>query len=203
MQTLPFMVNERYYVVIGYDLIARNISFLNQFQPDYFNQTGKAIFSFLTAQQHESQEATKYLPALLRTVYGHAVETFFSILYACLQAPFCVVAWLQKYKLSDIRQLAEKTQNITPFENYKVAVKRNNWEEISKIINVFKADSEHIKRDNLEGFHKFWTILAKDLLDEKFQLEYNHIKHGFRISHGGFHLSIGKEISRYSNHFLL
>ena len=76
MQAIPFMVYDEPYYVVGYDIVKRNLDFLNRFQPKYFYKTGQYIFSSIESEG--VIEINKiYSASLLRSIYGQAVETFF------------------------------------------------------------------------------------------------------------------------------
>lgn len=131
----------------------------------------------------------------IRALYGQALETFFAMLFATLQAPYCVVGWLQKYNRRDLLELINIVTENREFKLFKVFLKQNRWECISETINLFDVTTSEHRNDFICQFAKFWKLLAKDFIDDRQSAEYNSIKHGFRIEHGGFKLSIGKNTS--------
>jgi hypothetical protein len=67
------------------------------------------------------------------------------------------------------------------------------WEEISKTINRFSYKDENRTIETKKLFGTLWTQFAKDFIDEYSVWEYNSIKHGFRITPGGFTVEFGIE----------
>lgn len=92
-----------------------------------------------------------------------------------------------------MKKLVKTVNDNEKFDHFKIALHSYDWYGISKTINAFKYDDKEEYNRIIEGFSKFWAVLGKDFLNEKLNIEYNNIKHGFRIEHGGFGLSIGRE----------
>lgn len=129
----------------------------------------------------------------LRTAYSHALEAFIALVGSTIQAPDCIPGWLLKYWQEDLEGVAKKLNN-----GHGLATKLNlvpvNWGAFSEAITgPVKFDSEEKRRWVIDGFSKAWTRFAHDILNKKLYDEYNNIKHGFRVSLGGFTLAVGEE----------
>lgn len=110
-----------------------------------------------------------------------------------LTAPNCPHAWFATYKNFDLENIIRKIHNkeslTTQLRNSEL-----NWKKISEALFFSLSLSDKEKEDLIKNeFANLWSKLAMDFLDKGFSDEYNSIKHGLRIRHGGFSISIGKE----------
>lgn len=189
---LKFMVFNKPFCITDFRLQERNLEYLRSFDPEYFIKTTNKCLK----KQKEDYDIIDTIT--IRINYSHAVETLFSLLFATLQAPWCIIGWLHCYTVNDLKYLIKIIdKNETNFNYFKVRLDNHDWISVSKLINRFELPFEGIH----EGFSKVWNILAKEFLNDPIQIEYNEIKHGFRARFGGFELNInhGKKIESGNN----
>jgi hypothetical protein len=104
------------------------------------------------------------------------------MLFAALQAPGCVVGWMQKYKPEQLRSLV-RSVDIAEVPRY-LAIRPDpiTWEGITqKVFSYCHGDRERIKRE-IALFARLWRRFAKVFLTQNHQDEYNSIKHGLRAT---------------------
>ena len=100
-----FAVDNRPHCVWNLDLPNRNRAFLSRLDPGHFEYLAECH-----SQGLDGPNQTRAVIAICFT-YCHALEAFFSLLFAGLQAPHCVPGWLQSYTLGDLRSLISKVEN--------------------------------------------------------------------------------------------
>jgi len=187
MQHYPFVVDERPFCVWGSDLQDRNKHFLERIDTEYFRFAADSFARNLT-------EHSKLRAGLgLRLTYSHALEAFFALLFAGIQAPGCVLPWLARYALDDLRALVAKVQAKKAILN-RVGLDTPNWQQISSTVHrcLVLEDKDKEKRIKT-GFADIWTLLACEFASDPVHWEYNSIKHGLRATPGGSHLWVGIE----------
>ena len=187
LEATGFLVDEKPYCVWEWDLKKRNLDFISALNPAYFR--------FMAETFVEELGGDKNLKAALslRTAYSHALEAFIALVGSTIQAPDCVPGWLLKYYQDDLENVARKLNN-----GYGLATKLKlnpvDWTALSEVItSPVKFDTEEKRRWVIDGFARVWTLFAHDILNEQFYTEYNNIKHGFRVSLGGFTIAVGEE----------
>ena len=165
----------------------RNLEFIERIDPRYYDYIADINGEALQG------ETSQYAATSLRIAYCHGLETLFSLLCACIQAPDCVIGWLQKYRPDQLRKLVEAIFNRRTKIHCKLDIQRVTFEELSGLINRFSLKNEE-KIERLKGsFSTLWYRFAGDFLNEELIAEYNSLKHGFRINPGGFKLMVGHE----------
>lgn len=170
-------------------LRANNLRFLKSFDSHHFEYLAR-----LHAQGLKSKRATRRQQAAtaLRTSYGLGLETLFALLGAALQAPDCVFAWLDQYRIDDLSEVIGGISGRKPFRTvFRGAL---GWNSISagihsRLVLADKAQEEAIKED----FATLWSRLAADLVDPDARHDYNSVKHGLRIQPGGFRIAVGRQ----------
>lgn len=93
---IPFMIDTRPLCVWDTEIEAINLRFIRGIDPNYFQYVAESSFAALEG------ENAKYAALTLRTAYSHALETFFALLCAALQAPDCVVGWILQYRNTEL-----------------------------------------------------------------------------------------------------
>ncbi len=180
-----FIVDDTPFCLWGFDLRKQNLEFINSINPSYFQYLAKTHFQNLKSE-NEKEAATA-----LRYTFYHVLETFFTFLCATVQAPYCVVGWVQKSKPSQIRKIIKAIKEQLDIPNVFDASSLT-WDLIVK--EVF-PDELQMPKDQLQEvrskFSRFWDSMAMELLELTQIIEHNSIKHGFRIKEGGFSISIG------------
>jgi hypothetical protein len=180
---IPFVIDTRPLCVWDTEIEAINLRFIRGIDPNYFQYVAESSFAALEG------ENAKYAALTLRTTYSHALETFFALLGAALQAPDCVVGWMLEYKNQELNSLVTKIVNGEEFPmRFQIG---SSWRGIAKLILHGLKHLENFE-DVTNGFGDTWAEFAQDFLDSKNYDEYNSLKHGFRIQQGGFSMWIGK-----------
>lgn len=187
MEYYPFVVDERPYCVWGSGLQDRNRHFLSRIDPEYFRFTADSF------ARNSTDESALRAALGLRLTYSHAIEAFLALLFAGIQAPACVLPWLARYSLRDLRALVSKVQTSKPILN-RLEIDAPDWHVISRTIHrcLLLEDKEKEKRIKT-GFGNFWTLIAQEFDSEPVHWEYNSIKHGLRVTPGGAHVWAGVE----------
>src|SRR5262245_57933106 len=105
MQYSKFAVDETPWCAWDWDLKEQNLNFIKGVDPTYFEYLAKVYVNSLDLEQEHKAALA------LRTAYSHGVETFFSFLFAAIQAPDCVIGWVHKYQIHDLKSLIEKVNH--------------------------------------------------------------------------------------------
>lgn len=201
-----FAVGAEPYCVWDWDLEQRNIEYLESLDPDYFDYVGRTNLPYLDAE--DPSEGRRAATAI-RSAYHHGLESLFALLFATLQAPWCVVGWMQIYSPATLRELAkavdpnlrgrgEQRQQAQAYREKLlpyVWVRPRSflwWDGISKVIHRLNDEEEDVAEIQ-KLFADRWQAFAKDLVNDSFISEYNSIKHGLRAGPRGFYMLIGPE----------
>lgn len=179
-----FAVGERPYCCWEWDLEDRNVRFI-----DGLDTSSYGTFADMCLDELRT-DAKLSASIALRGAYHQAVETLFSLLGAYVQAPEAVPAWLSKCQTSDlegvVHALREGLPILTQAGRHSIKL-----EDLSRYI-LRHCWTDEVGPDSTAArFARFWRRLAADLLDPNHRAEYNAIKHGLRVSPGGFNLSVG------------
>lgn len=186
MECQPIVTGSRPSCFWGPDLATDNRQFLSSLDPGYFR------FVALThAGQLDGDERHRAALAL-RTAHGQAIETLFALLAACAQAPRFPLGWLLRYKVVELKEVVQAISAGRPFPNLVVA-KPVTWEALSKLVHSHIAEPIRIERKLAERFARLWHRLARTFATDDFVAEYNSLKHGLRVTPGGFSLWVGEE----------
>lgn len=189
----PFVVNEKAFCFWDENITEINLRFINQIDSDYFEYAAKLNFGVLQNQDEvDVDERTRQHAAVaLRTAYSQGLEVLFSLMFACIQAPHCVIGWFLKYRNEDLTEVVTKFrdyQKIKVYPDFNIL----EWSDFTDLIFTFLKEEEKKNLDSdFQNFTQLWGWFAQDFLDKNFEVEYNSIKHGLRVYMGGFHLMIG------------
>jgi hypothetical protein len=181
-----FVVGERACVVWSLDAAIDNLDAIAALDPDHF---------VWLAQLHAGPSLDDELrhAVALRVAYHHAMETFFALLFAAVQAPHAVFGWLGAYEVRELRELARRALDGAPFLD-GVGLTSTSFDAIAALIlqNLVLPDKSReaaLKRE----FGACWARMAEDFVNDDIQAEYTAAKHGARLVSGGFGVSIGLE----------
>lgn len=184
MEKTYFYVGDRPHAVWDPDIKEKNLRFLRGFDSKYFEYL---------ANIHSAQlntEANQQAATALRTSYGLALETFFSLLGAALQAPECVFGWLFKYKEKELKLVIKGIMGLEQLHTRLIGCL--SWESLSKLVHLNLVLTEKRKEQEIKTrFAKCWEYLAKNYLDAELRNEFNSTKHGLRLQPGGIHIAFG------------
>jgi hypothetical protein len=189
IQNVRFAIDETAYCLWDLDIRQRNLDFINKIDAHYFEYIAN-----LHGESLEGDEK-QYAAAALRIAYSHGLESLFSLLCACVQAPDCVVGWLLNYQNKELYEVVRKISEWRPRQIYSKLRNRSvNWDAVADLIfmHVKTGGDEKDKRIR-DNFARLWGRFASDFLNENYKYEYNSIKHGLRARMGGFYLAIGAE----------
>jgi hypothetical protein len=178
-----FVVDETPYCLWDWDIQKKNLEFLNRIDPVYFRHIANIHGQLLETDERQ------YAAIALRTAYSHGLESLFALLFATIQAPTCVFAWLLKYEPKHIRNLITKINHRKTIIS-KLAIKPINWNTLASEIHSFSTSDPEKDTSTQKAFAKLWERFAFEFLDKHLSTEYNSIKHGLRIKMGGFHIEI-------------
>src|SRR6266508_202354 len=187
MQYSKFVVNETPWCAWEWNLEKQNLGFIEDIDPYYFEYLARAY-----ANSPDSEQEHKAALAL-RTAYSHGLETFFSFLFAAIQAPDCVIGWVHKYENKDLKSLIEKA-NHRRHINTKLQINSITWPDIANAILLFTLDDKEKETRIKQKFSVAWHNFSDDYLKPNFTQEYNSIKHWFRARSGGFRVAFGRQV---------
>ncbi|MGA2363447.1 MAG: hypothetical protein ABSG73_13440 [Candidatus Aminicenantales bacterium] len=184
MERSLFYIGERPCAVWDLEIRKKNLQLLRSFDTHYFEYLANTHSAELDSE-HAHQAAMA-----LRTSYGLALETFFSLLGATIQAPDCVFGWLFRYQQEDLRVIIQGIKGTkklcTRFRGQLT------WDSLSRVIHRNLVLPDKAKEAEIRAsFAKFWEYLASDYSDPGSRSEFNSIKHSLRIQPGGFRVAIG------------
>lgn len=215
-------VNKKPYCVWNWNLRENNLRFIDGIDHEYFEylarvhaavldptllqkpiarQLGRALRTAIDwfarkigkKRQREPSQHEHRAALSLRTAYYHGLETFFTLLCAALQAPASVAPWILKCRTSDLLSLVREIQSGRGTILNAHGLKQVSWQIMSERINLVSYEEEDKVKDTRQLFAELWGYLAHDFLDPYHRAEYNSIKHGLRVSPGGFTLAVGIE----------
>jgi hypothetical protein len=184
MQYSKFVVNERPFCVWDWDLRRSNLSFIDNIDPSYFD-----YLADIHGRAFEVEDQRQAAALALRTAYAHGLETLMATAFAALQAPDCVVGWLHKYATHELITLVRKFENRQRIWS-KLIFEPFTWEGFSNATLAIRLEDKDREAQIKQHFGKAWQHFAEDFLHESNYLEYNSVKHGFRLKTGGFNLAV-------------
>lgn len=182
-----FAVSDVPYCVWDPELRRANLEFIEGIDPAYYE------YIAATNKGSLQGDGSQYAAMAIRIAYCQGLETLFALLCACIQAPDCIIGWLQKYTLRQLRDLIEVIINRRATIFCKLNLQSVSLEELSNLINQFNLKDQDEIQQLKESFTTLWHRFAKDFLDDKLIAEYNNMKHGLRVRPGGFSLAFGPE----------
>jgi transcriptional regulator with XRE-family HTH domain len=175
-----FAVGTRPYCVWEHDLAERNIEYIESFDSAYFDYVANL---YSTALHSDDVDAQHHAAIATRVTYHHALESHFALLFASLQAPDCVVGWMQRYNANSLRVLVRSVDRARhPY--LKVKPVPYTWEGIAAEIISAPPNYDGTFARLQDLFGGLWRRLAGEYLDQDRSEEYNNIKHGGRPGTG-------------------
>jgi hypothetical protein len=182
-----FVVNETPYCFWDLDVRGKNLEFINKIDSKYFEHVADVHGELLEAEQKQ------YAAATLRIAYSQGLETLFALLCAVVQAPDCIIGWFLKYRNTELFDLVRKISEGQVIYS-KLRCHAVDWSVIADLVfSQFSTGEDETDKRIRTNFARLWSYFASDFLNEKFELEYNSIKHGSRAKMGGFYLAVGLE----------
>lgn len=184
MYRYVFAVGNDVYCCWEHDLPERNERFLSSIDGEYFNYVAQRHLD------HIEGEDRKRAAVALRAGYHHGLETLFSLLGALSQAPEAVPAWIPKCNNTSLRKLVETLRRGGTVLT-QAGLQRVSLSGLAVLVHQYCWPNDQPASATSDHFGRLWNRFAQDFLDPHHVAEYNSIKHGFRVSSGGFTLRAG------------
>jgi len=184
----PFLVDDTAFCVCDVDMERKSKQFLKAIDADYFRYIAEIHSENLNDEKDRIRASM-----VLRTTYYQALETFFSLVGALLQAHKCEYAFIMKANTFNLKKLIGKI-NESPEKIQHIYLSDDviTWWRISEI--VYDGIVTDNKLTFVEGYARSWKKFSFDFLDDNHRNEFNSLKHGFRVSSGGFKMLFGPEV---------
>jgi hypothetical protein len=189
-----FHVDDEVFCVLGYDVDDVQDSFMRRIDPEFFAATTETL-----ARRFRHRRSRKHVAMLIRLSYLHALETALAMTFALVQAPAAMPAWLRLYRMDDLEALARKVGERRPVKSAWNRVVAS-WSDIAGIVLNFMPDPlvaasglEMSRATCIAGFAESLGLMSTEFLDKSTRDEYNDLKHGFRVSAGGFRFAVQSE----------
>jgi hypothetical protein len=185
MQVEKIMVGETPYAIWDWELQKKNVRFLKGIDPEYYRYVANVNSGKL--EDDDKQRAA----LALRINYYQALETFFALLAATIQAPKCPLGWMLTYRDKELKNVIN---NITLEHDIYTRLKDKEitWKGLAHLVHKNAVIDNERKTTLCDNIGMAWKRFADDFLKDSNYFEYNSAKHGLRIMPGGFYLSIGK-----------
>jgi hypothetical protein len=178
-----FLINESPNCIWDYELAKTNKTFLTSIDPSYYRYIAETFEKDL----ENSDKDIRYRASLaLRASFYQALETFFLLVGAMVQAPECEYAYVLKASTSQVKLVANRIETKTFTDHCFFLDNDLTWQEIARII--FEPADHPTKQHAIIKFSECWSLFAKEFCDPLNTSEYNSLKHGLRVSPGGFNL---------------
>jgi hypothetical protein len=159
MQFSKFAIDDKAWCLWDWDLSRRNLNFLNSVDPTYFDYLARTHVNSVESDKEQHNAALA-----LRMAYSHGLETFFAFLFAAIQAPDCVLGWVHKYDISQIKSLLQKMNDRQQILS-KIEITPMTWKNIANSILLFSLDDKEKEKRINQGFAYAWKQFANDFLE--------------------------------------
>jgi len=183
-----FAVADRPFCCWEHDHIDRTLAYLRGIDADYFES-----IAVMLAQHLEADESLAASMAL-RATYQQGIEALLSLLGAMVQAPSSVQSWIAKCSPADLPEVTRRLAAGTPLLTQE-GRRSVTFEELSERVFHCAWRDDEARDATIQHFSGLWRRFANDFLDGTARAEYNAIKHGNRVSPGGFTMALGIEHS--------
>lgn len=187
MNHFTFVVNDEPYCLWDPDPGRRTLEFLDSIDPGYFTYLAESHAENLDSAEHKRRVATA-----ARMAYLHGIETLMTLIGAAVQAPQAPYAWVALAKTDLLRSVIERISKGDPTLHTELTQWDRTWAGLAQRV-FAHCTQENGWPKTAESFGRLWSIFAGEFLDEMNQLEYNSLKHGFRIRSSGVKIAFGLE----------
>lgn len=185
----PFAVNERARCYWDTDVHGKNAEFIRGIDPGHFRYLAATHGENLDGGPEERAHAAM----AVRAAYHHGTETLFALLFAGLQAPDCVIGWMQEYATVDLRELAGSVGGEPP-RFLKIRPEPWTWEGVARAVFAPCYGRSDDAEQVAVLFGQFFSRLAREFLSKRHADEYNSIKHGLRLTPGATKMNIAFQV---------
>src|SRR6185503_532291 len=193
MSKLPFVrfaIDTRPCCLWDQEIRRVDSDFIDSIDPRFFEQIANIHGQLLEGDERQ------YAATALRITYSHALESLFAILSATIQAPDCISGWLLRYQPRELRSFVQKVIDRESVYS-KLRITPVSWRALADAVHSLFSTGDRDKDIRIRAsFGHLWERFAMDLLDENLRNEYNSMKHGLRVSMGGFYFAVGAEETR-------
>lgn len=186
MNNIIYAIGDEPYCLWEVDTNDAAASFLRSIDHDYFHYIAERSSVDLEDQENGVRAATN-----MRLALFHGGETLFLLIGALLQAPRCPHAWVGQCSTGELRDIIDRVGAGQPFLMQNPHIRNVSWLAISREVLSHCPPGTPGLSATIESFANFWELLAFNHTDQSFIDEYNSLKHGFRVAHGGFEVMIG------------
>lgn len=187
MNHFTFLVNEEPFSLWDPDPARRTAEFLDSIDPEFFSFQIESHAEKLDSPDHKRRVAT-----VTRMAYLHGIETLMTLIGAAVQAPQAPYAWVALARTEWLRAVIERISIGDPTLHTELTQWDRTWDGFAQ--RVFMHCSQQEGWQGIaDAYGRVWSIFAGEFLDEMNQLEYNSLKHGFRIRSAGVKLAFGLE----------
>ncbi|PZQ76995.1 MAG: hypothetical protein DI563_05300 [Variovorax paradoxus] len=179
-----YAVEEERYCFWEEDLRAAAVSFLKGLDPEYFLFVAKQGLANI-----DDPKDRKRAGASMRLAFFQGSETLLLLLAAVVQAPRCPQAYLGQCKNDQLRRVIQAIDQRMPIPNFNFRLQEVSWRGLAmEVLRRSGFTSEQIL-PTVEMLAQFWADIAANSCNEIAISEYNSLKHGFRVGHGGYELT--------------
>jgi len=180
MQCIAFPVGEKkVFNVWMQDVRESNLALLNNVDTDYY------MFLSETFREALEGDSKRKAALALRTAYHQGLETMFTFLGCIVQAPKAPVAWIPNCTTNDLRSVVTAIDDHSVSVMVHKSIEEFSWKGLSALVHRPMGVPENAP-DPVTYFARLWAVFAKEYLNQSYQKEYNSLKHGFRVTYGGF-----------------
>lgn len=187
MEYVTFYIGERPQVYWDWDLASKNLEFLKGVDGSFFTHV------VAVQEPHLDGDSKLHAAASLRLAYAQALETFFALACATMQAPECVIGWMLSYNNSELDKMVASVSSLSARPHVRPEYAPASWKGLARIVHAGITCDDDQRAWIQQGFGTAWTRFAREFADECNSQEYNALKHGIRPRLGGFYLSFGEE----------
>lgn len=185
-QSTIYSVLDEPYCLWEIDVTQRNLEFLSGIDAEYFRYLAETHIEALNDKETANRAAVS-----LRLGFYNGVETLFSLIGGLLQAPDCVYAWISQCTTGQLRALLARIERNDALLPLRIKLEYMSWDAIAKVVLQQSNPDPAKAARNGDLFGALWARLAAEYVKDVHIKEYNSLKHGFRVSHGGFRIAIG------------
>jgi hypothetical protein len=190
MASQLIFVNDRPYRVLSQASIFQAQDLVRGIDPTYHLRLARLLEPALIGD--DANAATLGL----RTIHGQAVEAFFGLLFALLQAPTAPAAWLLLYRPADLRVLVKKVHEGAEFPT-RFELNTRDWKGVATAL-IPGEDDDSVEA--VERFSAFWSHIAEEFRHPRAVDEYNSLKHGLRARFASPWLEVGGHQVKAAEH---
>ncbi|MGJ7520351.1 hypothetical protein ACSFA0_07620 [Variovorax sp. LT1P1] len=180
-----YAIGDEPYCLWESDIDEARASFLKAIDHEYFECVVRRSEPDL-----EDPELSMRAAAGMRLALFHGSETMFLLMGALLQGERCPHAWVGSCSTGELRLVLDRIGSGGDLLLLNRRIRRLSWLDISREVLPFRGLPDVDAA--VKSFAKLWELLALNHTDQNYIDEYNSLKHGFRVAHGGFQVDIGQ-----------